>query len=156
MHVSHILDNADISWPYFRTTGIPIRTGIMSTPHTVRIPRLPPPGAPLTSIPGYQLPHLLETYSHLPSREIAHGTAPLAYYSSPPLGCDLNNGFESRIERDPRVEEHLDGLCEGLQRYALRKGGLKKQGLISWRGMFTRLVCPLLLKPDCLAMRSGR
>jgi len=90
--------------------------------------------------PPYQEPHLLHTYSHVSSREIQHDVPPLAYHTRAPIGCDLNNGFDRRIERDPRSKEHLDGLCEGLLRYVRRKGSMKKGALVTWRGMLTRYV----------------
>jgi hypothetical protein len=88
--------------------------------------------------PAYQKPHLLHTYTHGPRRELEHGTPPMAYWAGAPLGADLNNGFGQRLERDPRLNEHLDGLCEGLVRYVREKGALKKSALVTWRGMLTR------------------
>lgn len=40
--------------------------------------------------------------------------------------------------RDETVEEHLDGLCEGLLRYRRRGGKIKEGSLVTWRGMLTR------------------
>lgn len=96
-------------------------------------------GPPASPCPPYQKPHLLQTYRHLPNRDVQHDAPPIAYYARAPIGCNLNNGFEQRKERNPRLVEHLDGLCEGLLRYARKKGGLKKGALITWRGMLTRL-----------------
>jgi hypothetical protein len=112
-------------------------------PQFCPLPNSPRPG-PSSRRPPYQEPHLLHTYSHLPSREIHHDVPPLAYHTRAPIGCDLNNGCTKRIERDPRLQEHLDGLCEGLIRYVRRKGSLKKGALVTWRGMLTRYVADVL------------
>jgi RAT1-interacting protein len=63
----------------------------------------------------------------------------MAYYKAAPLGCDLNYGFETKIERDEDVDEHLDGLCVSLRK-VWDDGGLgeRKGGVITWRGMITR------------------
>jgi RAT1-interacting protein len=55
------------------------------------------------------------------------------------MGCDLNYAFDRRVERDESVEEHLDGLCEGLRRVIELGGNAeRKGGVITWRGMVTR------------------
>ena len=65
----------------------------------------------------------------------------MAYYKPAPLGCDLNYGFDDRIERDENIDEHLDGLCESLRK--AEENGIcaeRKGGVITWRGMITRCV----------------
>ena len=119
--------------------------------HFCPLPSNPQPGSS-SPRPPYQEPHLLHTYSHLPSREIQHNVPPLAYHARAPIGCDLNNGFKQRTERDPRLQEHLDGLCEGLIRYVRRKGSLKKGALVTWRGMLTRCVADVLLDEPSLKL----
>lgn len=88
----------------------------------------------------YQEPVLIHTYKHLPSRRILHDAPPTAYLSSTRLnrGVDLNRGFHDRIERDPRLNEHIDGICESLLRYQQKGGEVKKGSVITWRGMLTR------------------
>ena len=97
-----------------------------------------PPKSLQTPPPQYHLPTLITTYSHQPDRKIVHDDSSMAYYSPAPLGADLNYGFERRIERDESIDEHLDGLCESLQRAAERGDGERKGGIITWRGMITR------------------
>lgn len=64
----------------------------------------------------------------------------MAYYSPAPIGCNLTEGFERRIEREDE-EEHLDGLVESLEWLIIRgKKGERKGGIITWRGMLTRWV----------------
>lgn len=63
----------------------------------------------------------------------------MAYYRPAPMGSDLNYAFDRRVERDESVEEHLDGLCEGLRRVIELGGNAeRKGGVITWRGMITR------------------
>nr|ODO03924.1 decapping nuclease RAI1 [Cryptococcus depauperatus CBS 7855] len=91
-------------------------------------------------VPAYRLPHLIHTYSHLPSRAITHNDASMAYYSPAPIGCNLMEGFERRIEREDE-DEHLDGLVESLEVMGRRaEKGERGGGIITWRGMLTRLL----------------
>ena len=82
----------------------------------------------------------------------------MPYYRECPIGADLNYGFDRRIERTGDEEEHLDGLCEALQRTWESRGagaaaaaethgegdgaeqGERQGGVITWRGMLTRYV----------------
>lgn len=89
--------------------------------------------------PAYHRPILISTYSHQPDRSIVHDDSSMAYYRPAPMGCDLNYAFDRRVERDESVEEHLDGLCEGLRRVIELGGNAeRKGGVITWRGMVTR------------------
>ena len=40
----------------------------------------------------------------------------MPYYQQCPVGADLNYGFDRRVERTGDEEEHLDGVCEALER----------------------------------------
>ncbi|WWD21178.1 hypothetical protein CI109_105662 [Kwoniella shandongensis] len=100
---------------------------------------LPPLFQPLPPPPPYHSPTLISTYSHSPDRSIVHDDTSMAYYRPAPMGCDLKYGFERRIERDEEVEEHLDGLCEALQTVGEGRGE-RKGGVITWRGMITRIM----------------
>ncbi|WVQ81372.1 decapping nuclease RAI1 [Cryptococcus sp. DSM 104549] len=96
----------------------------------------PPPTPP----PPYRAPHLIHTYSHLPSRSISHSDDSMAYYTPAPLGVSLKEGFERRVERADE-DEHLDGLVESLEVLGRREEqGERKGGVITWRGMVTRLL----------------
>lgn len=101
---------------------------------------LPLPPRSLTApAPPYKRPTLLTTYSHQPDRSIQHDDSAMAYYSPAPTGCDLNYGFDRRIDRDEDVDEHLDGLCEALRNVEERgEAGERRGGIITWRGMITR------------------
>ncbi|WVF65405.1 hypothetical protein IAT40_000132 [Kwoniella sp. CBS 6097] len=105
-----------------------------------------PPLSIRTPPPSYRYPNIITTYSHQPDRSITHDDTSMAYYDEAPIGCDLNYGFESKIERDEDVDEHLDGLCEALMEVHEKhdKGGdgagERKGGIITWRGMITRIM----------------
>ncbi|ORX39312.1 RAI1 like PD-XK nuclease-domain-containing protein [Kockovaella imperatae] len=104
---------------------------------------LPLPPRSLTAPPPpYHLPTLIGTYSHLSDRTIVHDDTSMPYYRKAPVGCDLNYGFERRIERDEDLEEHLDGLCESLMEIEQRNGrpALRQGSFITWRGMITRIM----------------
>jgi RAT1-interacting protein len=65
----------------------------------------------------------------------------MAYYRQAPVGVDLNYGFDDRIEREEDENEHLDGICESLQKVWEEGGqGERKGGVVTWRGMITRSV----------------
>ena len=119
-----------------------------------------------TPPPPYHQPVLIATYSHQHDRSIKHDDSSMAYYRQAPLGADLNYGFDRQTERDENVDEHLDGICEGLMELG-RKGSKaeRKGGIITWRGMITRyanLSCFLRRKDDinqdhdCPVRGSGR
>jgi RAT1-interacting protein len=86
---------------------------------------------------------LVGTYSHLPDRVITHSEpdTSMAYYrpGGAQAGADLAFGFERRTERDPSVDEHLDGLCEALaEAWSRDEAGERVGGIVTWRGMMTR------------------
>lgn len=65
----------------------------------------------------------------------------MAYYRPAPIGADLNYAFDRQVERDENVDEHLDGLCEALRRvWEMGGKGERKGGIITWRGMITRIM----------------
>lgn len=103
----------------------------------MQIATLPlPPRTHLPPPPAYRRPVLVTTYSHLPDRTLVPGDASMAYFrpGGAKVGADLAYGFDRRTERDEGLEEHLDGLCDALQ----RAGGERTRGVVSWRGMMTR------------------
>ena len=98
-----------------------------------------PPRSLQAPPPEYHAPTLITTYSHLPDRSIRHDDVSMPYYSPAPIGCDLNYGFDSKIERDDNMDEHLDGICEALMEVAQSgRKGERRGGIITWRGMVTR------------------
>jgi hypothetical protein len=99
-------------------------------------PSLPTNGK--SHVPIYQAPHLIATYSHLKDRSIANSDASMSYYKGAIPGDDLKTGYERMIERDPLLEEHLDGLCQALLKFRREGGKLKDRALVTWRGMLTR------------------
>ncbi|KAJ9109885.1 hypothetical protein QFC19_001864 [Naganishia cerealis] len=102
----------------------------------IQIP-LPLVQTSLSALPMYQSPHLIATYSHLPDRSIQHSDASISYHKGASIGDDLKAGYGSYIERDPLLNEHLDGLCQSLLKYRKEGGSLKSGALITWRGMLT-------------------
>jgi RAT1-interacting protein len=89
-------------------------------------------------IPAYQAPHLIATYSHLADRTIVHNDASMAYYKGASAGDDLKAGYENFIERDPFLEEHLDGVCASLLKFRREGGQMKDHAIITFRGQLTR------------------
>jgi RAT1-interacting protein len=68
----------------------------------------------------------------------------MMYYRESPVGVDLNYGFDDRTERAEDEDEHLDGICESLQKVWEEGGqGERRGGIITWRGMITRSVLPV-------------
>ncbi|WWC63877.1 uncharacterized protein I303_106482 [Kwoniella dejecticola CBS 10117] len=100
-----------------------------------------PPLSLRTPPPPYRRPTIISTYSHQPDRSIRHDDSSMAYYRPAPIGCDLNHGFDRRTERNESVDEHLDGLCDALRKVEEESGkGERKGGIITWRGMITRIM----------------
>ncbi|WWD06912.1 hypothetical protein V865_005009 [Kwoniella europaea PYCC6329] len=109
----------------------------MSRPQTSHF--LPLPQLSIrTPAPSYRQPTLITTYSHQPDRTITHDDSSMAYYRPAPIGSDLSYGFDRRVERDESVDEHLDGLCDALRE--VQGKGERKGGIITWRGMITRIM----------------
>ncbi|WWC98132.1 hypothetical protein V866_005023 [Kwoniella sp. B9012] len=109
----------------------------MSRPQTSHFLPLPPLSIRAPA-PSYRKPTLVTTYSHQPDRTITHDDSSMAYYRAAPIGSDLNYGYERRVERDESVDEHLDGLCDALRE--VQGKGERKGGIITWRGMITRIM----------------
>lgn len=101
------------------------------------------PATAKSHVPLCQAPHLIATYSHLEDRSIANNDASMSYYRGASVGDDLKIGYEKMIERDPLLEEHLDGVCQALLKFRREGGTLKDRALVTWRGMLTRYVRPL-------------
>lgn len=118
----------------------PVNSPLMSGPAThIYLPL--PPQRPRGAAPEYRKPTLISTYSHQPDRSIKHDDSSMAYYRQAPVAVDLNYGFDDRIEREEDENEHLDGICESLQKVWEEGGqGERKGGVITWRGMITRSV----------------
>ena len=91
-------------------------------------------------LPAYQSPHLIATYSHIADRSIVHNDASMSYYKGAHVGDDLKAGYGNFVERDPLLEEHLDGLCEALLRFRQNGGRMKSGAIVTFRGMLTRYV----------------
>ncbi|ODO06127.1 protein RAI1 [Cryptococcus wingfieldii CBS 7118] len=108
--------------------------------HPIHLPL--PHSSSLVAVPHpvYRQPHLIHTYSHNPDRSIVHDDSAMAWFDPAPIGSDLNYGFERLVERGDD-DEHLDGLVESLEEMG-RNGeeGERKGGIITWRGMLTRLL----------------
>lgn len=91
-------------------------------------------------LPVYQSPHLVATYSHLADRSITHNDVSMSYYKGANVGDDLKAGYGNFVERDPLLEEHLDGLCDALVRFRRSGGKMKDRAIVTFRGMLTRYV----------------
>lgn len=102
--------------------------------------QIPLPTTRNSHLPVYQSPHLIATYSHLEDRSIAHNDASMTHYKGASVGDDLKAGYGNFIERDPLLEEHLDGLCDALLKFRRDGGKLKDRAIITFRGMLTRFV----------------
>ncbi|GMK55772.1 hypothetical protein CspeluHIS016_0208280 [Cutaneotrichosporon spelunceum] len=105
----------------------------------MQVASLPLPPTQLPPPPAYRQPVLVTTYSHLPDRRLEAGDASMAYLRPGGAlpGSDLEYGFEDRIERDEALEEHLDGMCWALRSHDHPE---RKGGVVSWRGMMTRIM----------------
>ncbi|KAJ9124109.1 hypothetical protein QFC22_000904 [Naganishia vaughanmartiniae] len=113
-----------------------------------------PLSASSTALPLYQNPHLITTYSHLPDRTIQHTDASMSYFKGASVGDDLKAGYGSLVERNPLLDEHLDGLCESLSKYRQEGGDIKKGALITWRGMMTRFLTAAFSDRDTWEMNA--
>ncbi|WPG98875.1 Hypothetical protein R9X50_00167400 [Acrodontium crateriforme] len=87
----------------------------------------------------------------------------ISYYYPPGLGTpgsqerlgNLNVGFETFIQRDDTIDEHLDGLLDTLQVYEEKLWEQSKAGsikledvrvrtdVVTWRGMMTKILTAL-------------
>ncbi|OCF79056.1 hypothetical protein I204_01000 [Kwoniella mangroviensis CBS 8886] len=111
----------------------------MSRPQTSHFLPLPPLSI-RTPAPSYRKPTMVTTYSHQPDRTITHDDSSMTYYRAAPIGSDLNYGYDRRVERDESVDEHLDGLCDALREVRGPGQGERKGGIITWRGMITKIM----------------
>ncbi|WWC91055.1 uncharacterized protein L201_005996 [Kwoniella dendrophila CBS 6074] len=107
-----------------------------------------PPLSIKTPPPQYRRPVVIITYSHQSDRSIVYDDSSMAYYIPAPIGSDLNYGFDNKVERNEDEDEHLDGLCDSLRHLEESTGsaqhgdgrGQRKGGIITWRGMITRIM----------------
>ncbi|BGP56353.1 decapping endonuclease targeting mRNA [Rhodotorula sphaerocarpa] len=124
---------------------------------------------------AFQQPLPLTSFSYSPRRELLtqphERDASLSYYRDPQPGADLNVGYEEAVWRDGTVDEGLDALLESLDVWAgehdtasngnpvqgpsssAARDLLAKTGLITWRGMLTKL---MLAVYECENVANGR
>ncbi|PWN37081.1 RAI1-domain-containing protein, partial [Meira miltonrushii] len=88
-------------------------------------------------------PVQITSFSYDEKRKLFHDDRSRKYYHPPPPNADLNRGYETRIERDDNVNEHLNSLLEALMQGEEVEGHQKQADLITWRGMMTKL-CTVL------------
>ncbi|KAK4701024.1 RAT1-interacting protein, partial [Phenoliferia sp. Uapishka_3] len=105
-----------------------------------------PPGSHPTA---FQLPLHLTSFSYSPTRDLLVGKRKdeaIAHYSEPPLGADLNLGYQDCTWREDTTDEGLDALLDTLAEYEQEDESgaaaelLGKVNVITWRGMMTKLM----------------
>ncbi|KAK4152632.1 RAI1 like PD-XK nuclease-domain-containing protein [Chaetomidium leptoderma] len=64
----------------------------------------------------------------------------LKWYYPPDIGADLENGYESFIKHDDRVDEHLDSLLKTITNHEQQTGEAIDAHIVTWRGMLTKIM----------------
>jgi RAT1-interacting protein len=96
-----------------------------------------------TQMIGIQKPVQVTSFSYDEKRRLFHDDRSKKYYHLPPKNANLNRGYETKIERDESINEHLDSLLDALMQDKEIEGHQKQADLITWRGMMTKL-CTIL------------
>lgn len=75
-----------------------------------------------------------------------HDDSSLRWYYHNPLdtGVDLSSGFETFDKHDDSADEHLVSLLKSIVEHE-KANGRVEVGLVTWRGMMTKVVPPLFL-----------
>ncbi|KAH9942732.1 RAI1-domain-containing protein [Amylocystis lapponica] len=110
--------------------------------------QLPYPSTSGTARPvPFQQPSSLLTFSYTPSRTLEFTDSALRYYAQPPDGAELRYGYERWVRR-PEEKGRLDGLLKAVSRVRAKvdasggngAGWLRDVGVVSWRGVITKLL----------------
>ncbi|KAJ7592915.1 RAI1 like PD-XK nuclease-domain-containing protein [Mycena floridula] len=107
-------------------------------------PSLPYPdlSQPSAKVTPFQQPSPIISFSYTPSRVLEFTDSALKYYVEPPIGAKLGYGYDRWIRR-PEEKGRLDGLVKALseaQRRGTSKVNLSDIGVVSWRGVMTRIL----------------
>lgn len=94
---------------------------------------------------GIQKPMQIISFSYDEKRNLFHDNRSRKFYHPPPHNVDLNRGYETKIDRDESINEHLNSLLEAIMKVEEEEGRnqQKQPDLITWRGMMTKL-CTIL------------
>lgn len=78
-------------------------------------------------------------FSYDEAHKLRHDASSLRSYYPPELHASLSRGFESFVEHDDGVDEHLDGLLVALVELERRTATRVKADIVTWRGMVTKV-----------------
>ncbi|KAF8631369.1 hypothetical protein AX15_002425 [Amanita polypyramis BW_CC] len=109
--------------------GPPINPARLQFPDTTRTP---------SARIQLQQPVQITSFSYTPKREQEFTDSALRYYVDPPPGAKLDYGF-SRWIRKPEDKPRIDSLLKAYSK-ARREHELGDIGLVSWRGVMTKLL----------------
>ncbi|CAO1636319.1 unnamed protein product [Sympodiomycopsis kandeliae] len=105
---------------------------------------LPPPNEPRKRAPpAFAQPQRIASFSYDQDRKLHFDDRSRKYFHKPPLGLDLNRGYEHLVSRDESKNEHLDSLLFALMDMVEKDPNAdihrSKSTLITWRGLATKL-----------------
>ncbi|KAF9563218.1 RAI1-domain-containing protein [Agrocybe pediades] len=104
--------------------------------------RLPDVQAAKPRTVPFQQPSQLTTFSYSPDHVQEFTNSALRYYVDPPIGSNLSYGYERWI-RAPDTRGRIDSLLKAVSKVqsdAQAHGGLPEIGLISWRGVMSKIL----------------
>ncbi|TFK49688.1 RAI1-domain-containing protein [Heliocybe sulcata] len=87
----------------------------------------------------FQQPTSLLTFSYTPSHDLVWDDSAMRYYADPPRGAELGYGYERWIKR-PEERGRIDSLLKAWTRARDRQGGMPEIGVVSWRGVMTKIL----------------
>ncbi|KAK3378008.1 RAI1 like PD-XK nuclease-domain-containing protein [Podospora didyma] len=64
----------------------------------------------------------------------------LKWYYPPPLNTDLSKGYETFVQHDDSIDEHLDSLLETIASHEKENGKPIDANVVTWRGMMTKIM----------------
>ncbi|KAL3427097.1 hla class iii protein dom3z [Phlyctema vagabunda] len=76
------------------------------------------------------------------------------YYYPPTLGANLCRGFETFEKLDDTADDHLDSLLKTIQNLEEKTGQKIDAGLVTWRGMITKLMSAIFSDRDGFEMNA--
>lgn len=67
------------------------------------------------------------------------GDQSMRWYYTPTLGVDLSRGFDTFVNHDDSVAEHLDSLLKTIMDHEQKTGEKIDAQVVTWRGCLTKV-----------------
>ncbi|KAG9245313.1 protein RAI1 [Calycina marina] len=99
-------------------------------------------------------PKEISCFSYDDKHQYRQDDSSIKYYYPPDLGTDLCKGFDTFQKLDDTADDHLDSLLKSVMDFEKKSGNKVDAGVITWRGMMTKLMSAIFSDRDSFEMNA--